>query len=207
MFWTAGSYLAGYFKTAIDPKEVFDIGKRDTENSISAPIESPLPYADIQSGAVISSSVKLCSNMTYGFEVSYPNDWFTTYNTEDQKCLFFAPYSFVVPQDTHDSFVPIKIEAVNPDDWPGVVKFYENPNDFQNVISNKNIEINGQSIRQIEAVLTGFGEGAKGLVKLTYLVFNSKTPIAFVYEQTNGDENAEKNKRILEDIVRSLRYF
>lgn len=207
MLWTTGSYLAGYFKTAIDPKEVFGIRKRDSESPISAPIESPLPYADIQSGAVISSSVKLCSNMTYGFEVSYPNDWFTTYNTEDQKCLFFAPYSFVVPQDTHDSFVPIKIEAATPDDWPGIVKFYENPNDFQNVVSNKNIEINGQSVRQIGAVSTGFGVSAKGLVKLTYLVFNSKGPMAFVYEQTGKDENAEKNKRILEDIVRSLRYF
>ena len=72
-------------------------------------LEKPLPYADIQTPEVIAASVKLCANTVYGYQLTYPGDWFTTYNSDDQKCQFFAPYSFVVPQAIENSFVPIEV--------------------------------------------------------------------------------------------------
>jgi len=53
-----------------------------TQKSIEAPVESPIPNFDSQSGSVIPSYVKLCANTVYGFEVAYPKDWFMTYLTD-----------------------------------------------------------------------------------------------------------------------------
>jgi hypothetical protein len=105
-------------------------------SQIEKPVEALPPYTDTQEGSVISSFVKLCSNTVYAFELSYPKDWFTTYGSEEQKCTFFAPYSFVVPQDATNFQVPVKIEVVQSPDWAETTKFYTNPNELQNVLSS-----------------------------------------------------------------------
>lgn len=171
------------------------------------PIDLPVPFTDTQSTTIESSSVKHCSNTKLGFEVVYPQDWFTTYNTDEQKCTYFAPYTFTVPEASDNFAVPIKLETHTPEDWPGVVKFYENPNDFQNVISTQNIEINGRAVEKVTATTTGAGLIAKGLHKITYLYFDSKLPIAFVYQQVDPKEDIVKSGKILEEMVRSTQYF
>lgn len=170
-------------------------------------IEQPQPYSDTQSSQVIASLVKLCSNTFYGFEIAYPQDWFTTYNTDEQKCTFFAPYAFVVPSNPGIDFVPVKIEVVNTDDWLNTVKFFENPNDFQNVLSSQNIEVSGRSVKKITATATEKNQLQKGFFKISYLVFDPKTPIIVTYQQQENDENIQSYQKILEEMVSTLKYF
>ena len=181
-------------------------GTADT-NDLSAPINSPVPFADTQVTTIYTSHVKLCSNTTLGFEVSYPKDWFTTYNSESEKCTFFAPYSFVVVQSSQDFQVPIKIEVTSPEDWSVNLKFQQNPNDLQNVISTENTQIGERLAIKIEAQSTGLGQLPRGLVKTTYLIYDSLKPTILSYQQLDEKENVAENKSILEDMVTSLKIF
>lgn len=204
VFFTLGN-LFSYSKN-INFGQFLKVKGVSTKSKFAQPVNSPMPYADTQSNSVVPSYVKLCSNTKYSYQVSYPNDWFTTYNTDDQKCSFFAPYSFTVPQSTDGFSPPIKIEAVPISEWEGTVKFYENPNDFQNVISIQNIEINGNAVTKIKAQTTGTDSSAKGQTKLTFLYFNSQVPLVFTYQQDPKD-NIANGETLLEDMVRSLQYF
>jgi hypothetical protein len=177
------------------------------KSTIETPLDSPVPFADTQTSTITASFVKLCPNTVFGFEVSYPKDWFTTYNTEDQKCTFFAPYSFIVPYETSNFLAPIRLEIIGAADWLGNVRFYENPNDFQNIVSSENIEINGKGVKKIEATSTGQGSIERGFAKTTYLVFHEQNPIVVTYQQLEKNENVEANKKVVEEIVSSLRYF
>jgi len=177
------------------------------QKTIDTPLDSPVPFADTQSSTITASFVKLCANTAFGFEVSYPKDWFTTYNTEDQKCTFFAPYSFIVPYETSNFLIPIRIEILKPEDWLGNVKFYENPNDFQNIQSTENIEINGKSVKKIGSTSTSQGPIERGFSKTTYLMPDVQKPVVVIYQQLEKNENVEANKKVIEEIVGSLRYF
>ena len=199
-----GFFLLGKNSSLVDNIKVKGA---KSQNQLDSPVDSPVPFADTQSATITASFVKLCANTVYGFEVSYPKDWFTTYNTEDQKCTYFAPYSFVVPFDTANFLVPIKIEVLNPADWLGNVRFYENPNDFQNVISAQNIEINGKSVKKIQLTATGEGQIKKGLVNTTYLIFDDKNPTVISYQQTDEKEDTQTARKVLEEVVSTIRYF
>ncbi|MBI3282886.1 hypothetical protein HYZ70_02310 [Candidatus Curtissbacteria bacterium] len=178
-----------------------------TQDTIETPLESPVPFADTQTSTITASYVKLCANTVHGFDLSYPKDWFTTYNTEDERCTFFAPYSFIVPQDTSNFIAPIRLEVLKPEDWLGNVKFYENPNEFQNIITSQTVEIAGRSVVKIEAISTGQDQTPGGFAKTTYMIFDGANPILARYLQTKEDENLEANKKVLEEIVTSIRYF
>lgn len=190
-------------------KETLFVKKETSKNksTLARPVEPSLPDSDEQSGSVIGSFVKLCSNASYSFEVSYPKDWFTTYNGEEDKCTYFAPYSFTIYADPEANNVPVKIEIVTPDEWGNTVKFYENPNDFQNVISSQNIEIGGRSVQKIKAQTTGQTSLERGLIKISYLVFNSRLPLVFTYQQLSDKDDIASFEKNLEDMVRSLNYF
>lgn len=202
--YAAGFYFFGKSTQNIDLSKVK--GTSDTK-VIKSPVESPVPFSDSQTASITSSYVKLCANTTYSYEVSYPKDWFSTYNTDDQKCSYFAPYSFVIPGDTSNFTTTIRIIVVNPTDWLGATKFYENPNDFQNVLSVKNTEVGGKSARRIDAETTGSTQGEKGLAKITYMISDSGKPVIISYQQTGKDEDVAANTKILEDVVGSFRYF
>lgn len=177
------------------------------KSNLNKPIDSPIPFADSQSTSIISSYIKHCSNTKLGFEVSYPKDWFTTYNTEDQRCIFFAPYSFTVPQDIINFTAPIKVEIHKSEDWEGIQKFYENPNDFQNVVSAQNVEINGKAVQKIKATTTGSDFLPKGLAKISFLYPDSKLPMVITYQQQDAQEDSAQMEKILEEMVRSVNYF
>ncbi|MBI3397504.1 hypothetical protein HY045_03440 [Candidatus Woesebacteria bacterium] len=203
-----GSYLLGKGSFKLPNLNISNnIKGVSTKNGIVTPVDSPVPFADTQTTTIVSSYVKQCSNTKYGFEVSYPKDWFTTYDNEDQKCLYYAPYSFTLPGSLDNFQTPIKLEIPSQDDWPGVVKFFENPNDFQNVISVKNIAINGDAVERIEAQSTGAGSTAKNMAKLTFLYPHSKLPVVLTYQQTDTKENVAANKKILEEMTTSLKRF
>lgn len=174
---------------------------------LKSPVESPAPYSDVQSTSVISGYVKQCANTAASFEVSYPKDWFTTYDGEELKCTYFAPYSFTIPKSTDNFATPIHIEIADPENWQSILKFYENPNDFQNVISVKNVEINGEAVEKIEAMTTGDGLLAKNLRKVSYLSFHSRLPLVFTYAQSDTGEKPAEYEKILEDMVRTLKRF
>lgn len=180
---------------------------RQNQKTVENSIERPLPYADTQSGSVISSYVKLCSNTFYGFELSYPKDWFTTYDSEDQKCTLFAPFSFVINTKADNVLIPIRVEVVSIDQWLDTVKFYENPNDFQNIQTTQNILLNDKSVKKIEAISTGFGLIPKGLKKISYLILDSETPLVIYYQQNDPTEDTKNYEKIVEELVGSLRYF
>lgn len=178
-----------------------------TNKTLESPLESPVPFADTQSSTITASYVKLCANTVYGFELSYPKDWFTTYNTDSEKCTFFAPYSFVVPYETASFIVPIRLEVLKPEEWLTNIKFYENPNDFQNIITSQTVEIGGKSAKLIEATATGQGQIKRGFAKTTYMIFDGAVPIVTTYTQIEESENVEANKKVLEEITTSVKYF
>lgn len=206
LLYGLGFYFLGKSSTVenlIKNNQVF----KDNANFLEKPIQSPIPYADNQSGNVIASFVKLCSNTVYGFELAYPKDWFTTYDTDNQKCLFFAPYSFVVPKDSSDFLVPIRIEVVNSVDWQEILKFYQTPNDFQNIVSSQNLEINGQPAQKIKSTTTQEGILSRGFLKISYLIFDSESPLIITYQQLDASEDVKQFENILSEMVDSLRGF
>lgn len=185
---------------------LFKIKGATTTETFDSPQESPAPYADSQSQAITSSFVKLCANTTHAFEIAYPKDWFTTYNTEADKCTFFAPYSFIVPQDSGNFLVPIRIEVINPQDWQTIVKISENPNELQNVLSVENLQVGGYLVEKIEAQTTNFS-GNLGYAKVSYLIFDSAKPMVITYQQLDEKEDVKKAKELLAEMVRTLKIF
>lgn len=199
-----GFYLLGKSSNIVDVLKVKGTSER---NVIESPLESPVPFADTQTSTITASYVKLCANTVHGFELSYPKDWFTTYNTDQEKCNFFAPYSFIIPQETSNFVVPIRLEIIKPEDWLGSVKFYETPNDFQNITSSQTVEIDGKSVKLIEATSTGQDQTSRGYAKTTYMIFDGANPIVIHYVQTQENENVAESKKVLEEMVSSIRYF
>lgn len=200
----AGAYLLGKSQNV---KELIRVKGTSSQNQPNSPIESPVPFADTQSHTITPSYVRLCSNTTSGFELAYPKDWFTTYNREEEKCLFFAPYSFVLPQDTEGFQIPIKIEVVTIEDWPTVTKFYENPNDFVNIISTENVQLGNYPAKKITAQSSGGGQQERGLAKVTYLIFASAKPMVLTHTQLTRDDNFQQGVQVLEEMIKSLKFF
>jgi len=188
-------------------KSIIQIKKPVSKNELSSPVESNIPNSDTQSGKVISSFVKLCSNAVYSFEIAYPKDWFTTYNTDLQKCAFFAPYSFVVPSQTDITFVPIEIEPIKSDQWLETVKFYQNPNDFRNVLSSQILEINGRTVQKIKSTTTQESNLPHGFASTTYLLFDSETPLIISYHQLDEKEDVKTLEDILFEMVGSVNFY
>lgn len=178
-----------------------------TTKILETPIESPIPANDTQTNTVLASSVKSCANTHFGFELTYPKDWFTTFSAEEKKCSYFAPYSFVIPPDVSGNFVPIAIEVIEREKWEETNKFYEVANELQNVSSVTNLTIGDKSVKKIEASTTALTFVKRGLVKVTYLIFNPEKPIVVSYQQQDEKENVEKNKQIIQEMVESLKYF
>ena len=210
VIYGAGLYLLGstnFLQKLLHLQDFIKVKGTSAKSDLNKPIESTVPSADSQSNLINSSYIKRCSNTKIGFEITYPKDWFTTYNTEDQRCTFIAPYSFTVPQDTANFTVPIKVEIYKPGEWAGIGKFYENPNDFQNIISIQNMEINGKSVAKIKAVTTGVGLQPKGLAKISFLYPDSKLPMIVIYQQQDTQENTSQMEDVLEEIVRSINSF
>lgn len=205
--YTIGLSVQTGYLTKIKDHLIFNPQPSKSKSTLATPVDPLLPSSDEQSGTVIGSYVKLCANTEYSFEISYPKDWFTTYDNQKDKCTYFAPYSFTVLTDPGANIVPIKIEVVEPEKWESTVKFYENPNDFQNVISSQNIAVNGRSIQKIKAQTTGQESLERGLIKISYLVFNSRLPLVFTYQQLDQKDNVEEFDKNLEDMVSSLNYF
>lgn len=203
VFYGLAAFLAGKYSAGGNISSVK--GVRTESNADQ--IDKPQPFSDVQSGSVIASTVNFCSNTVYSFQLSYPSDWFTTYNNKYQECTFFAPFSFVVPGYPEHDIVPINVVPIAPSDWQTTVKLYENPNDYQNVSSTKNIEINGRSVEIIDSTSTGNGFVPIGLVKRSYLVFDGRVPLVIYYQQLSSQEDVIGTEKILNDVVSSLKYF
>lgn len=170
-------------------------------------IQNPIPSTDFQSNEIMSSSVKLCSNTHYGFEISYDSNWFTTHNSEDQKCTFFAPYSFVVPEFIEGNFAPVNLEVIEPDNWLSTLQFYENPNDFYNINSSQNIEFNGRLIKKIKTTATGSGSTPRGYSAVHMLLFDGEKPIRLSYTQLEENDDINSIESKLLDMVGNIKYF
>ena len=198
-----GAFLLGRI-SSVD--NFFNI-KHINTNEVVRPIDTSIPHADIQSGAVISSFAKLCSNTVYSYQLVYPKDWFTTFNTEPQKCSYFAPFSFVVPQDIDSPFVPISIEVIKSEDSLQTSKFYQNPNEFQNVISVENIQINDKSVQKIRAQTTGDGFLPRGFIIVRYLIQANQNSLVLSYQQLNEKDDTKMYEDSLSEMSSSLIFF
>lgn len=203
-----GSFIVGKYSNLFSEKIVGSFNKQPSKSNLNSPVDKPEPAADVTSVKVISSSVKLCTNTIVGFEVAYPKDWFTTYGSDDEKCLFFAPYSFVIPKGEKDKqFTPIKIEVAQAQDWAQIIKFAANPNDFQNVVTTENLDINSRPAQIVKAITTGTGSLPKNFNMVTYLVFDSKSPLILTYQQSDEKEDTKQMEETLKVIVESLKYY
>jgi len=169
-------------------------------------VQKPQPENETQSASVLGSTVKLCSNTTYSFQLAYPQDWFTTYNTKDQACNYFAPYSFVLPQIPSENITPITIQRMDPENWDIAVKSAQNPNDLYNIEKTQNIEINGKPVQYVEAASTG-SSIQRGFVKASFFVFDANNPLEITYTQLDEKENVIETKKVLNDIANSLKFF
>lgn len=205
LVYSAGLFLLGRSQ-ALDSLLKFRVGSHSAVTP-SKQVDLPIPYTDTQTGSVIGSVIKYCANTHFGFEVVYPKDWFTTYNLEPQKCTFFAPFSFVVPQDPSNFSVPIEIEVVISPDWSETLKFYQNPNDFQNVLSFENLEIGGREVQRIKTTSTGKDTLSRGLLKVSYLFFDDENPLVLTYQQLDANENIGDNEKIIDDMAKSLKFI
>lgn len=199
-----GAFWLGRF--SIEPLSL-KIKGTSTSQFPESPVESPVPFADTQSNKIIASSVKLCANTIFGYELSYPNNWFTTYNTEEEKCRFFAPFSFVVPKENDLDFVPVKILVVELDDWLLNQRIYTNPNDFQNILKIETTTINQRPAQKVIAETTEKSSLGKGLLRISYLIFDSKIPLIFSYQQLTNQEDITNLTKILEDMTLSVTYL
>ena len=101
----------------------------------------------------------------------------------------------------------MEITALTLEDWETTVKFYENPNEFENVISTQTVDVSGHLAKKIETSSTGLGSTPRGYAQLIYLIFDSKTPLQIVYKQFNPGDDVNSAKVILEDIAKSVEYF
>lgn len=199
--YSAGLFLLGKYENwSITSNSNINTGKT------AGAVEKPLPQNDVQSASVLGSTVKLCSNTLYAFQLAYPQDWFTTYNTNEQACNYFAPYSFILPQVPDANIAPITIFRIKPEDWDVTVKAAQNPNDLYNVETTKNIAVNGSPVQFISATSTGTTL-PRGFVKQIYFVFNANNPLELSYTQLDDKENIDENEKVLKDIVNSLKFF
>lgn len=206
VFYGFGLFVAGrYSKLDINPLNNFPEKKAD--KAINTPVNSTIQEEQSQNGNVISAYVKLCANTAYSFQIAYPKDWFTTYNDEEEKCRFFAPYTFIVPKVKDETFVPISIEVSSPEKWQETIKFYENANDFQNVISSENIDIALRAAKKITALTTGEGTLPKNYRKVSYLISDASYPVVITYNQTSANEDSKKMEEALGEMISSFKYF
>lgn len=199
-----GFYLLGKNSSLVND---FAVKGEKTQILPESPINSQQSYSDTQVATITPSYVKLCANTVHSFQFSYPKDWYTTYNTEDQKCTFFAPYSFTLPYETSNFAIPIKIEVLNPADWQTTLSYWENPNDLHNVISSQDLQIDGKPVKKIELTSTGADDKKRGFVETAYLIFDDKTPLVITYQQLDENEKTEDAKKVLEQIASSTKYF
>lgn len=169
-------------------------------------VQKPQPENDTQSASVMGSTVKLCSNTMYSFQLAYPQDWFTTYNTKDQACNYFASYSFILPQIPSENITPITVRRLDPENWDIAVKSAQNPNDLYNIEKTQNTEIGGKPVQYVEAVSTG-SSIQRGFVKASFFIFDANNPLEITYTQLDEKENADENKKVLADIANSLKFF
>lgn len=204
LFYGVSLYSLGMYGARQDALKVQGATKEEFQRE---KVINPIPFSDIQSPQVLSQSVKLCANTTKGYELAYPTSWFTTYNKEEDKCQYFAPYSFVIPESEIADFTPITVKALTLEEWEPTIKFFENPNEFYNVISTETVQINEKLVKKIEAQTTGVGTLPHGYSQIVYLIFDSKVPVQIRYQQLDNLEDVDANKQILEDILGSVNYF
>ncbi len=185
-----------------------DTDWQEQTQSVQSKIENPQGQENaVQSSQVLASYIKLCSNTALGFELAYPKDWFTSYNDSKDQCMYFAPFSFVLPQVLDQEITPVSIKIVKTDEWDDTVKLFQNPNEFYNVNVSNNLEINGRPATQIKSKTTGSGILQRGLTRTVYLIFDSKTPIIISYSQLEEKDDTDQYEKILEEMVNSLKFF
>lgn len=203
--WGAASFVAGKFSSTQAPNGKVQGESREPSHNDKR--EYPIPSEDIQTWNVLGATAKFCSNTQFKYQLTYPTDWFTTYSNPNDECAYFAPFTFVVPSIINDNIVPISVTRADPSTWEQTIAFFENPNDFQNVLSSQNLEINTHAVKKIEAISTDKDTLKKGFLKISYLIFDSTNPLIFTYTQLSQDENTDNMKLNLDEMVKSLKFY
>ena len=74
-----------------------------TISATPSPTTAPTPSATFSAAPSPSASLprgwKSCSNSAQGFEIGYPEDWYTTQLNPQQACQQFDPMVFTIPVD------------------------------------------------------------------------------------------------------------
>lgn len=207
LLYTSGVYLAGTNTKHLTSTD--DNLAQALENKVQSDIQDPQGGQSVQSARVLASFVKLCANTAFGFEIAYPKDWFTTYNNPQEQCMYFAPYSFVLPASTESAkeTTPVSIAIEPVEDWENTVKLYQNPNDLYGIVDSQNLQINGRSVVKITATTTGAGSLPRGFSRIVYLIFDSQKPTIISYNQLEENADVFANEKLLEDMVSSLKFF
>lgn len=207
LIYTGTIFFVGKYSNQLMSVNIDNNG-RLLSKSTQSKIENPQGLGNaVQKSQVLSSFIKLCSNTALGFELAYPQDWFTSYNDSKDQCMYFAPYSFVLPQVLDQEITPISIKIINPQEWENTLKLYQNPNELYNVITSTNLEINGQSVTKIKSAATGSSSLQRGNTRIVYLIFDSNTPMVATYSQLETKDDIQQYEKTLEDIVESLKFF
>ncbi len=173
---------------------------------VAGNLQKPLPQNEIQSAKVLASSVKLCSNTVYSYQLAYPNNWFTTYNKDPDACSYFAPFSFILPEVVDRDITPITIKRIDPKQWEETVKSNQNPTEIYNVEKSQKINVNGKLGQFLRLTSTGTII-TTGFVKDIYFLPDENNPLEVSYTQQASKENVADMEKILKDLVDSLKFY
>ena len=92
-------------------------------------------------------------------------------------------------------------------DWSNLQKLYFNPNDFQNIVSVENKEIEGKPVTKVRSSTTGNGSTKQGFLSIAYLIFDTDRPVVISYQQLDETEDIRKMEERIDEIASSFRYF
>ncbi|MEC4818238.1 MAG: S-layer homology domain-containing protein [Scytonema sp. PMC 1069.18] len=140
-----------------------------------------------------------CTNDQIGYAVSYPNNWQTNSGEVVNQCEVFDSESIQLEPYTEDfdEAVYFDLEKVSFDRLA-------NPDSRSaNVISRREITIDGRQAVVIETEATGFGLLPEGRLSYKYVIdFGDRTLVATTYDVPNQDY--QRNKQVLDRMVDSL---
>lgn len=141
-----------------------------------------------------------CTHPREGFSVSYPAGWTTNSGDVVPTCTAFNPEPFEIPRDSEMPFgiaVVIDVETVS---YETIIE----PSQWERILSDQPITIDGRNARRVEAESTGEGLAPPGMRSLRYVVDlgNGRALVATTHDIEGTDY--QRNQEILGRMMVSL---
>lgn len=144
-----------------------------------------------------------CSNDAYGYQVAYPQGWYTSGNG-DLKCQYFDPEAFVLAPDTEVVGIAVTILPAYEKYQPTVGGFIDPA--FASVIAVEETTVGGRRATRLESKATGNGFYEKGTLTYGYVVNLGGYGFSIVTSGMPGPDY-ETNKAAVDLMAGSLSFY